>query len=58
MKHILKCQNCKEYTIYQICPRCDGKAISPKPPKYSPDDAYAKYRREAKKDELSKKGLI
>lgn len=58
MKRILKCESCKEYTIFSKCPRCDGKASSPKPQKYSTDDNYAKYRREAKKEDLSKKGLI
>ena len=58
MKHILKCKECKEYTIFEKCPRCEGKATSPKPPKYSPDDTYAKYRREAKKEDLKEKGLI
>ncbi|PLW79602.1 ribosome biogenesis protein [Candidatus Woesearchaeota archaeon] len=48
MKHILKCENCKEYTISEKCPRCDGKAVTPKPAKYSPQDKYAKYRRIAK----------
>lgn len=28
------------------------------PPKYSPEDKYAKYRREAKKEEYEKKGFI
>lgn len=58
MKKILKCEKCKEYTLFEKCPRCDGKAISPKPPKYSPDEKYAKYRREVKKEDLTKKGLI
>lgn len=36
---------------------CGSAAISPKPPKYSPDDKYAKYRRKVKKQELIKKGI-
>ncbi|MBR9677184.1 ribosome biogenesis protein [Candidatus Woesearchaeota archaeon] len=56
-KHILKCQKCNEYTLHQIC-KCGDKALEVKPPKYSPQDPYAKYRRIAKKDSLQKKGLL
>ncbi len=49
MKHILKCLSCRSYTMKDICPYCSGTAVSPNPPKYSPEDKYAKYRREAKK---------
>ena len=31
--------------------------ISPKPPKFSPQDKYGHYRREQKKPELKEKGL-
>jgi len=37
---------------------CGGKAVNPRPPKYSPDDKYAGYRRQTKKPELSEKGLV
>jgi H/ACA ribonucleoprotein complex subunit 3 len=47
-KSILFCSDCKEYTMEQICPRCEKKTIFPKPPKYSPEDKYAEYRRKAK----------
>ena len=40
------------------CPICGAKAATPKPAKYSPEDKYASYRREAKKKEFSDKGLI
>ena len=48
MKHILKCPNCHSYGITEEC-TCGHKRIEPKPPKYSPEDKYGRYRREAKK---------
>ncbi len=40
------------------CPKCGVKTENPKPPKFSPKDKYAEYRRKAKSDMLKKKGLI
>ena len=48
MKHILKCPKCNSYGLQEIC-ECGHKRIEPKPQKYSPDDKYGKYRREAKR---------
>ena len=48
MKHILKCPKCDSYGLVEDCD-CGHKRIEPKPPKYSPEDKYGKYRREAKK---------
>ena len=56
MKHILKCSACEKYTMKEVC--CDRKTINPKPMKFSPEDAYGKYRREAKKTELNTRGLL
>lgn len=39
------------------CSKCKEKTINPKPVKYSVDDRMGKYRREAKKDDLIKRGL-
>jgi len=47
MKHILKCEKCGKYTMKELC-SCGSKAITTKPAKFSVDDKYAKYRREAK----------
>lgn len=58
MKHILKCVKCGQYTMEEKCPKCGGEATNPKPAKYSPEDSYGKYRREAKKEEFKKKGLL
>ena len=56
MKHILKCQKCGEYTMNAEC-ACGGEAITTRPGRYSPG-RFAKYRREAKREELEKKGLL
>jgi H/ACA ribonucleoprotein complex subunit 3 len=57
MKHILKCNTCGRYTLSQECD-CGGKAVEPKPPKYSPDDKYAEYRRKAKQKQWKEKGPL
>jgi H/ACA ribonucleoprotein complex subunit 3 len=57
MKQILKCENCKEYTLKEAC-KCGGKAVTVRPAKFSPDDRHAKYRRTAKQEERKQKGLI
>ncbi|MCM2325263.1 MAG: RNA-protein complex protein Nop10, partial [Candidatus Woesearchaeota archaeon] len=49
MKHILKCIECGKYILSESCP-CGGKAIEHKPPKYSPEDKYADYRRKVKEE--------
>ncbi len=57
MRHIFKCAECSVYTLNEEC-KCGGKAVTTKPPKYSPEDKYASYRRTAKKDLLEKEGLL
>jgi len=57
MKHILKCTSCGSYTLKEQC-SCGAAAVSPKPAKYSPEDKYASYRRQAKHGDLEKKGLL
>jgi len=41
---ILKCTSCKAYTMQEKCD-CGGKAVTPHPPRFSPEDRYGKYRR-------------
>jgi len=41
----------------EIC-SCGEKALTKKPAKYSPDFKYGNLRREAKKEELKRKGLL
>jgi len=50
-KHILRCENCQRYNLTETCIDCGGKCVLPKPPKYSPEDKYAKYRRMAKEEQ-------
>ncbi len=42
---IQKCGGCGGYTLKTECPTCGGKTSPVGPAKYSPQDAYGKYRR-------------
>ena len=57
-KHIHKCGSCQLYTLHEACPKCQGKTIIPKPPKFSLNDKYSSYRRESKKEEFAEKGFL
>ena len=57
-KHILFCRKCGNYTMKEKCPECGSVAGHPRPPKYSPDDKYAEYRRKVKREELEKEGIV
>ncbi|MBT3283903.1 RNA-protein complex protein Nop10 [Candidatus Bathyarchaeota archaeon] len=39
-----KCNNCSVYSFKDKCPKCGGKAVTPHPAKYSPDDKYRRYK--------------
>jgi len=42
----MKCTECGRYTMREDkCPYCGGKLKVAIPPKFSPHDRYAKYRR-------------
>ncbi|MFC1691169.1 nucleolar RNA-binding Nop10p family protein [Nanoarchaeota archaeon] len=58
MKHILKCPVCGSYTFKDTCVKCKSKTISPRPPKYSPEDKFGAYRRKVKEDILKEEGLL
>ncbi|HJX05775.1 MAG TPA: nucleolar RNA-binding Nop10p family protein, partial [Candidatus Nanoarchaeia archaeon] len=47
MHHILKCPSCGNYGLSAKC-SCGQTRAKPKPPKYSPEDKYADYRRKYK----------
>ncbi len=51
-QNILKCVLCNSYGLTSPC-SCGGERRMYKPPKYSPEDKYAKYRRQAKELEKS-----
>ena len=57
MKHILKCSKCGKYIMKEDCD-CGGKGVSVRPAKFSLEDNYGRYRRQAKKEILEKEGLI
>jgi H/ACA ribonucleoprotein complex subunit 3 len=57
-KHILICPECKKYTLKDVCTACKQKTSQTKPPKYSPEDKYAKFRRQVKEQEYQEKGLL
>jgi H/ACA ribonucleoprotein complex subunit 3 len=40
------------------CPKCGAVPLAQMPAKYSPEDAYGKYRRETKKEQLKQKGWL
>lgn len=46
---INRCPECQVYTMAEECGQCGVKAVSPHPPKFSPEDRYGKYRRRLKK---------
>ena len=51
--HILKCKNCKKYGLEESC-SCGSIKERVTPPKFSPEDKYAKYRRQAKLETQNK----
>ncbi|MDP6139388.1 MAG: nucleolar RNA-binding Nop10p family protein [Candidatus Woesearchaeota archaeon] len=57
MRNILKCDKCGKYTMKESC-LCEGKALTPKPAKFSVEDKYGAYRRKAKIDFFKKEGLV
>ena len=57
MKRIRYCATCDTYTLKTKCANGHETATTA-PPKYSPDDKYTSYRREAKRDERKRKGLL
>ncbi len=46
MKKMRKCVSCSEYTLKEE--HCGAASISAHPPKFNPNDPYAKYRRKEK----------
>jgi len=48
MEKLKKCINCGTYTMKEQCPKCGEKTCTAHPPKFSPEDRYARYRRRAK----------
>lgn len=58
MSHILRCPDCRTYTLNDSCPKCSAKTINVKPAKFSPEDKFAVYRRKSKEGQLKEKGVL
>ena len=52
MKRMKKCRSCGKYTLKAEC--CCMPATTAHPPKYSPQDKYADYRRREKYGKVEK----
>ncbi|HMB66615.1 MAG TPA: RNA-protein complex protein Nop10 [Candidatus Bathyarchaeia archaeon] len=47
MKWLMRrCPKCSRYTLKETCPACGAPTENPHPPKFSPDDKYARQRME------------
>jgi len=57
MKHLYKCTSCNKYTMKETC-ECGSTTLAPRPLKYDPADRLGSYRRQAKKEEYTKRELI
>lgn len=57
MRKIRRCTACGNYTLAETC-ACGEKTIVPKPAKYSPEDRFAHFRRQAKEEQRKKEGLL
>ncbi len=57
-KRLLFCRQCQKYTMKQLCSTCGEKTAEKKPAKFSPEDKYARYRRDAKEEQRKKDGLL
>lgn len=55
-ENIHKCVSCGKYTLKENC-SCGGKAVLPRPPKFSLEDKYVELKRKVKKEELKERGL-
>ncbi|MBR2255439.1 MAG: RNA-protein complex protein Nop10 [Candidatus Methanomethylophilaceae archaeon] len=49
-----RCSVCGAYTLSDIC--CGVGTVLPVPPRFSPEDRYGKYRREAIRQEYGPDG--
>lgn len=54
-REIRYCRYCNLYTMKEVCRICGRETIIKKPPRFSPQDRYGRYRRRLKKLE---RGLI
>jgi len=57
MRRIRKCTSCGRYTLEEAC-RCGSRTEQPRPPKYSPEDRFARFRRQAKEEQRKQEGVL
>lgn len=48
--YIRQCPIDKIYTLFEVCPKCGHVTVCVHPARYSPVDAFGKYRRLVRKD--------
>ena len=56
MKRIRRCTVCGAYMLKMVC--CGAETAPVSPPKYSPEDKYAGYRRKAKEHIYRQWGVV
>lgn len=58
MRKLLYCLSCKIYTLKSECAKCGQVTVTPKPQKFSIEDNYGQYRRQAKRKQLQEEGSL
>ncbi|MGA7076458.1 MAG: RNA-protein complex protein Nop10 [Halobacteriota archaeon] len=46
----MKLRKCHEYTFQEKCPTCGQATTTARPPRFSPEDRYGRYRRILKRE--------
>ena len=49
---LLKCKECKNYTMEKKCSKCGAGTLTTKPSKFSIEDKYGSYRLKYKKEHI------
>lgn len=47
---LMRCPECRGYTLRASCPKCGAATVMAMPAKYSPEDRYGEYRRRLKRE--------
>ncbi|MEM1945697.1 MAG: nucleolar RNA-binding Nop10p family protein [Candidatus Caldarchaeum sp.] len=51
---IMRCPECRTYTLKEYCPRCGGRTASPHPIHFTPESRYASLLLKARKSRAEK----
>lgn len=54
MKRMRYCGRCGRYTLKDACAACGGPTVLKVPPPYSNDEKLKGYRRESKREDISR----